>query len=121
MLWCCVVGVCGYCVSSVCLCGCCCEWGRVLRCFNSRKSILCGNITSLFLSFFLSFYVSLTRCMSGCRCDVSGGPRLVQGMKKLHGCKTGEAKITDGGNLTASWVVCKKEEEGERKKEKESE
>ncbi|MYH96800.1 MAG: O-acetyl-ADP-ribose deacetylase, partial [Acidimicrobiia bacterium] len=35
----------------------------------------------------------------------AGGPELVEYCRTLGGCETGEAKITPGFNLTASWVI----------------
>jgi O-acetyl-ADP-ribose deacetylase (regulator of RNase III) len=35
----------------------------------------------------------------------AAGPELVEACRKLHGCKTGEAKLTPGFNLLARWVV----------------
>lgn len=35
----------------------------------------------------------------------AAGPELVQECRMLHGCKTGEAKITKGYRLPAAWVV----------------
>ncbi len=35
----------------------------------------------------------------------AAGPRLVEYCRTLGGCKTGQAKITPGFNLAASWVI----------------
>ncbi len=35
----------------------------------------------------------------------AGGTRILEECKKLGGCKTGDAKITDGGDLPASHVI----------------
>ncbi|MXZ84545.1 MAG: O-acetyl-ADP-ribose deacetylase, partial [Acidimicrobiia bacterium] len=35
----------------------------------------------------------------------AAGPELVEYCRTLGGCETGEAKITPGFNLTASWVI----------------
>lgn len=35
----------------------------------------------------------------------AAGPELVQECRMLHGCKTGEAKITKGYRLPAAWVI----------------
>ncbi|MCY3962461.1 MAG: O-acetyl-ADP-ribose deacetylase [bacterium] len=35
----------------------------------------------------------------------AAGPELVECCRTLGGCETGEAKITPGFNLTASWVI----------------
>lgn len=34
-----------------------------------------------------------------------GGPTILEECKKLDGCETGDAKITSGGNLPASYVI----------------
>src|SRR5579863_2440757 len=33
------------------------------------------------------------------------GPQLLAACRELHGCKTGEAKITPGFKLPAKWVI----------------
>lgn len=35
----------------------------------------------------------------------AAGPELLEACRKLHGCSTGEAKITPGFRLKAKWVV----------------
>lgn len=35
----------------------------------------------------------------------AAGPELLEACKKLHGCATGEAKITPGFRLPARWVI----------------
>ncbi len=35
----------------------------------------------------------------------AGGPAILEACRKLHGCKTGDAKITTGGNLPAKHVI----------------
>ena len=35
----------------------------------------------------------------------AAGPRLVQETRMLHGCRTGQAKITHGYDLPARWVI----------------
>ncbi|HVH13198.1 MAG TPA: O-acetyl-ADP-ribose deacetylase [Longimicrobium sp.] len=35
----------------------------------------------------------------------AAGPRLVQECRMLHGCRTGQAKITHGYDLPARWVI----------------
>lgn len=35
----------------------------------------------------------------------AAGPELLEECKKLGGCRTGEAKITSGYNLPATWVI----------------
>jgi len=35
----------------------------------------------------------------------AGGPAILEECKKLHGCATGDAKITTGGNLKARHVI----------------
>src|SRR5262249_43110688 len=35
----------------------------------------------------------------------AAGPELLEECRKLHGCATGEAKITNGYNLSARWVI----------------
>lgn len=35
----------------------------------------------------------------------AAGPRLVEACRKLHGCETGDAKITPGFNLKARYVI----------------
>jgi O-acetyl-ADP-ribose deacetylase (regulator of RNase III) len=35
----------------------------------------------------------------------AAGPKLVMECMKLHGCKTGQAKITKGYRLPAKWVI----------------
>ena len=35
----------------------------------------------------------------------AGGPAILEACRKLHGCKTGDAKITTGGNLPAKYVI----------------
>lgn len=35
----------------------------------------------------------------------AAGPELLAACRQLNGCKTGEAKITDGYNLPAKWVI----------------
>src|SRR6201996_7647069 len=34
----------------------------------------------------------------------AAGPELVEACRKLHGCKTGEAKATPGFRLPARWI-----------------
>ena len=35
----------------------------------------------------------------------AGGPTILEACRKLNGCKTGDAKITTGGNLPAKFVI----------------
>jgi O-acetyl-ADP-ribose deacetylase (regulator of RNase III) len=35
----------------------------------------------------------------------AGGPAILEACRKLHGCETGDAKITTGGNLPARYVI----------------
>lgn len=35
----------------------------------------------------------------------AGGPAILEACKKLNGCETGDAKITTGGNLPATYVI----------------
>ncbi len=35
----------------------------------------------------------------------AGGPAILEECRKLRGCKTGDAKITTGGNLPAKYVI----------------
>jgi O-acetyl-ADP-ribose deacetylase len=35
----------------------------------------------------------------------AAGPQLLEECRKLHGCPTGAAKITQGYNLSAHWVI----------------
>lgn len=35
----------------------------------------------------------------------AGGPAILEACRKLGGCKTGDAKITTGGNLPARYVI----------------
>ena len=35
----------------------------------------------------------------------AAGPELLDACRQLHGCQTGEAKITPGFNLPAKWVI----------------
>ncbi len=35
----------------------------------------------------------------------AGGPAVLEACRKLHGCKTGDARITTGGNLLARYVI----------------
>lgn len=35
----------------------------------------------------------------------AGGPAILEECKRLHGCATGDAKITTGGNLKARYVI----------------
>jgi O-acetyl-ADP-ribose deacetylase len=35
----------------------------------------------------------------------AAGPELLEACRKLHGCKTGDAKITPGFRLKARWVI----------------
>jgi O-acetyl-ADP-ribose deacetylase (regulator of RNase III) len=35
----------------------------------------------------------------------AGGPTILEACRKLGGCKTGDAKITTGGNLPARYVI----------------
>ncbi|MBL7648894.1 MAG: O-acetyl-ADP-ribose deacetylase [Candidatus Hydrogenedentes bacterium] len=35
----------------------------------------------------------------------AGGPAILEACRKLHGCATGDAKITTGGNLPAKHVI----------------
>jgi len=35
----------------------------------------------------------------------AAGPKLLEACRALHGCNTGEAKITPGFNLPATWII----------------
>lgn len=35
----------------------------------------------------------------------AGGPAILEACRKLHGCKTGDAKITTGGDLPSKYVI----------------
>ena len=40
-----------------------------------------------------------------CAIHRAAGPDLLHACRLLHGCKTGEAKVTPGFRLTAKWII----------------